>query len=540
MSSVEGGKVEKLKKFTHIVKYVKATKPDLYEVIKDLGLKGNFTPPREGGLTFLMPDDKTVKEIVSLAYGDDVEKAIDIILAHILYGLFVKPTDFKRKDDIGTKCGTKLLVKNVSAKDVEIDNGTLVLDEKFKTLTRFGKHDRNNIAVWQLKGTVKYEGVEQAKRSARPSRKGPGAALFDAAVEGGDDSAANGSLRDTRNKILADKAVALATTAQGPDSGKLCPLLNAVCRVLRVWSESAARAGTTTYADEYRAAKCIITLCPLIDFFYIFNNPLVFSAEAVLSAYKAGVDQDNNVTFYKQFCSDYSNPALAHNTALMLSQSGMLRAQSARDHLREVILGRIAGKTTPGAMADAYKTLDSKNKIGDEIEIYPDWLGSKFNANPGLHLLLDEFAMLAYKANKEIKRQTYAKDKVIAFNDFISHVFAAYGPAGFVNPSNYTRLDKPTSYGGNLDNEALYQMLLDFWEHFGMHIPCSYAYDLEDRHVAGGNELINPMNKQLINVDAEFARDVNNYCNCPMQLSENTLSELRHYKRAHGGRLPDL
>jgi len=531
MTHVSGGRKDKLKKFARIVDYLEAHHGDLYEVISDLSLEGNFNPPRDGsGITFLLPDKTLTAEIKKKSESDNPEDAVDIILAHILYGLFTKPKDFQRKDDIATKFGTKLIVKNVTADKVEIDNGTLVLDEKFKPLTRVGSHERGNMAVWNIKGSVTFEGVPKAVRPLRSRRGAPEPAMTEGAAENNDAA----ELKELRNKLLAEKVRALREDRKGSDNGRCCPLLDAVCRVLRVWSDSASRAGSATTADEFRAAKCLLTLCPLIDFYLIFNNPIIFSPETVMAAYKTGIDQDSNVTFYKSFCSDYSHPALAGDNALLLKPGSIAKVQVERDSVRENAMARLS-KSTAEAMLRAYNALDQTNTLGEAYPVYPEWLAEKFRDNAGLHLLLDEFSYLAYCACRAIKAQAFPEQKAAEANSFFNAVAVAYGANGFCRPKVYTKLDKPASYGGNIDNEALYQLLMPFWRSFGIHVPCSLGDEL-DRCISGGHDA--PTSTELIDVDTEFARDIGGYCNCSMQLSDNTLAELRHYMRVNGGKLP--
>ena len=73
-----------MSRYCKLYNWVKVADPELAEVIEDLCLIGQLGAKRDWGLSFIMPEPKLKKEIISHAYGPAPEKAIDLINAHII------------------------------------------------------------------------------------------------------------------------------------------------------------------------------------------------------------------------------------------------------------------------------------------------------------------------------------------------------------------------------------------------------------------------------------------------------------------------
>src|ERR1700678_1029228 len=148
----------KMKKFPRILDYLEANHKNVYSLIDDLAMHSSLTPRRGGAVTFLMPDADYVTLIRKTIESDDPEKATDMVGSLILSDLFETPADFTNKqDDIPNALGRKVTITGVTNGKVNIDNGELTIDAKFKPFTRQGSSKRGNIAIWNLKGVVSYE-----------------------------------------------------------------------------------------------------------------------------------------------------------------------------------------------------------------------------------------------------------------------------------------------------------------------------------------------------------------------------------------------
>lgn len=135
-------------KHCSILNYIRRTDESLYDIIQDLCLGRMFIPKRGApGITFLYPDDNLVKEIKTIAYGDEPEKAIEILQSLVLLDDLQTIKDFSAKQsDIPTFLRKKLPIEKVDANKVVLKNGAeFELDSKFKA-----RSDRSNLAVYKL------------------------------------------------------------------------------------------------------------------------------------------------------------------------------------------------------------------------------------------------------------------------------------------------------------------------------------------------------------------------------------------------------
>lgn len=523
-----GGKKDKLKKYPRIIDYLEVKHPAIYDIINDLSMHGSLTPRKGGAITFLNPDDAYVKEIKKVVESNDPEKAVDMISSLILTDLFEKSEDFaSKKDNVSTLYGTKLIIKSISPNKVSIENGEITLDKNFIPFSRYGTAKRGNMAVWNLKGTVKYEGAPKAPppERRRPGERGGARERH----RGGDDTIEQ--LHQIKKKILMEKLSAIKYEKKSTDGNAWCPMMNAVTRLIRVFRDD------VEFYEEYRYARCILTMSPIIDFYLLFCNPLIFSPAQVLAAYKRGIDVDSNADTYRKFCADYSSPALAEHTALLLTSAGVQTITSARIAIHDRIIAKIS-RTTADQILKVYTECDQKNTIEGKGPVYPQTLSDIFKSNPGLHLMIDEFSYVMYMGLQDYRAAPNAVEKCKRMEELIHAVHDAYGQLD--NPAKKTRLDQESSYGMDIDNSnALYQCVINFWRTWGLHMPCNTQANFDDFVRGGSDEAENPYNKELIDVDRRFVEDLDTYDNCPMCLSDNATAELKAYMRAHGGKLPD-
>lgn len=523
--SKKGGKKDKLKKFPRILDYLEVHYPNVYELIDDLACQGNLTPHRGGSITFLIPDSDYIKEIKKIAESDNPEKATDMIDSLILLDLFEKPADFAdKKDNISTLLGTRLMVKSISPNKVVIEDGEITPDKNFKPFERHGNAKRGNMSVWHLTGRVKYEGAPPAAPK-KPGKKGSAQSH---PVHGGNET----KLRELRMRILQEKVKCLLQDLKSADGHKYCPLLNAVTRLIRVFGD----ANDPTFWEEYKKAKCLLTMCPTIDFYLLFYNPLVFPYDKVCAAYDKGVDQANNVDTYRNFCNDYSSVPLGGDTALALTSAGINTLGMERDAVRLQITDKLSIHSA-AKMTEVYKTLDNSNTLNGKGPVYPASLAGIFSSNSGLHLLIDEFCHLVYLGLQDVKAAPTPMEKSQRFGHLVDNIYQSYGD--LTNPSKKTKLDKPESYGGLVDaNGSLYQCVLHFWRTWALHMPCNAKQEFEERVVVGSNEAEDPYSGGLVDDDSEIHNELEKMDNSDHKLSEQTLSEMKSYLKSHKGQLP--
>jgi len=522
----KGGANKKMKKYARILDYLEAHHPKVFAIIDSLGMHGNLTPRRGGSITFLIPDAALIKELEKIIESDEPEKATDIISSLILVDLFEKPEDFAAKqDDIPNLLEKKLVVKSVAASKVVVDNGELTLDTKFRPFTRQGNAKRGNMAVWNLKGTIEYEKAPKATmKYLKGAKKGS------AQVRGGDEGYSK--LQSIKMDIIGEEILALSNDRRSADGGRFCPIMNAVVRLLRVFGDKE----DPTFHEEYRRAKCLLTMCPVVDFYYLFCNPLIFSPDRVLAAYKKGLDQDRNVDAYRDFCENFKHPAFNNDPAMLLKADGVEAANVARDRIRNSFMARIT-RETPGKIHAVYQAVDATNEIDGKGPLYSKGLADIFANNKGLHLLLDEFAHMAYTmVSEEVRFAPNSREKAARLKDALAKLSESYGQ--FTNPEKKTKLDKPGSYGENIDSTALYQCVVSFWKTWGLHFPCAMQSEFEDRVKLGASESDDPYSKDLIDVDTCISEDLNSYDNCPCTVSDSAIAELRAYMKSHDGKLP--
>jgi hypothetical protein len=145
-------------KHCNILNYIKQADKELYELVQELCIGRMFNPRRGSpGLTFLRPDDSLMKEIKSLAYGDNPEKAVEILQSCVLLDYLPKPDDFDaKKDDIPTFLRKKLQVVSADGKKVVLKgNGEITVDKAFES-----RADRSNLAVYILSKALVEPGVD--------------------------------------------------------------------------------------------------------------------------------------------------------------------------------------------------------------------------------------------------------------------------------------------------------------------------------------------------------------------------------------------
>lgn len=140
----------KLKKFCKIIRYIEQIDGELSQMISDLCLERLFIPQRVNGITFLYPkEDSYRKEILSYAYSDNPEKAIQMMESLIVLDYLPRPGDFVlKKDDIPNSLRQRIEVTSADAYSVKLTCGAVLKpDPKFAPIKT-----RENMAVYHLTG----------------------------------------------------------------------------------------------------------------------------------------------------------------------------------------------------------------------------------------------------------------------------------------------------------------------------------------------------------------------------------------------------
>lgn len=525
--NADGGSGNKnMKKFPRILDYLEVHRKDVYSLIDDLAMHGSLTPKRGGSLTFLIPDTAYVTKIKKTIESDKPEDATDMIASLIIVDLYANSGDFQTKgDDVPNLLGKKISVTKVTDKAIEIKSGVLTAVPAFKPFDRQGNSKRGNLAVWDLKGTVDYEGAEKTtykhiKSTNKHETK---------KVEGGYE------LQELNNliKIIIDAELNSIGTGAKDSNGKwVSPMFNAVCGVLRAFPED---------SDNHKKARSLITMHPVLDFFLLFYTPDIFDTNEVVNAYKASPKaNDNNVDFIKSFASGKQYPE-----ALILNNSGLEKLKKTSSGVVETLINSGHGITINKKIKEIYDNLDKSNRLLDLENVYPECLSNIFRSKENLHLALDENLYFMYSAIQ----YNVIKPTVDTWESDASrrlrqreyrNIFALFQEcfSKLADPAK-SQIVYPV-----IDKNDIYAYSTEFWRSFGLHMPCisddKYSEIYNRVEIRGGNECNSIYSKDLINIDSEICNHLDNYENSELQLSNQTINELKAYLKNNNNKLPDF
>jgi hypothetical protein len=493
-------------------------------LFEDLAMHGSLTPRRGGCITFLLPDDKLVKEIRKTIESDRPEDATDMLSALILTDLFEDASDFKEKqDDIPNLLGKRLVIKGISGNKVMVDGGELTVDAKFKPFERQGTAKRGNLAVWNLKGTVDYQNAPAAtfkniKKGGKPKK-------------GGDES--DDKLKALMMDIVDKEVKSVAEGTKGADGKFLSPMLSAVARVLRVLKSDAK------YQDELYKAKSLLTKHHVVDFYLLFHNPDMFARSRLLEIYNAGVDSANDVDTIINFVKD----KVADNCYTLKGTAEFNPGfEDRRDCLGQVNPNLNISNT----IKVLYDKVDENNKFiygngsfSNKL-IYPENVATLFKMNRGMHASLDEFKFFVCTAVKKIRdsipnnweEKPNGRSAVASeYAELFSTIHRLYPKLGIVK--NNSLLNLPV-----IDNQDV-SLIEKFKNTFVFHLPGMKENDEDNEYrvVKGGED---DEECDVKDIDTEIEDSLQQFSNCDMCLSPNTVNELKAYMKANGGKMPEL
>lgn len=378
-----------MKKFPRIFDYLQVYHKAVAEMLENLSMQGALNPRRGGAITFLIPDSDYVKEINKILEGPNPEEATNIVSALILTLNLPDVAAFNKfQSDIPNMLGKKLVVKGITNKGVEVDNGLLTLDEKFQPFSHVGGVPRNNMAVWKLKGKININTPKATYEHNKEVKKG-------AKLGGASSSSAESAIQALRQQLMDMKLLAVRN---GPNdfTGEECPLSRANSRLIRGFEKNRDQ-----YTNELCLAQCFLTCEPTIDFMLLFCNPLMFSPEKVMMAYNTSAELAGDAIkalCEGKHCNDDSG-------AVFLTKAGREKYAAVRCKLVKELLQTSNIDNVIDRVKRLYSEIDTKNRLVDPISgkhllddkpVYPNAVVDVFSKNANLHQLLDEVKCRIY------------------------------------------------------------------------------------------------------------------------------------------------
>lgn len=157
------------KKFQcNILSYLESRHPKAYKAITELCLGGNLKPRKDSGVTFIVPHDKVLSELMPKVYSDkesDIEEAINIMKAHILNDCYDVVGEFK-DNEVSNRLGQKLEFDSISGNTAILKNKTaLNYDSGFKVMPK-----RTGMAVYIASGPMPTDGPAASQMRERKPR----------------------------------------------------------------------------------------------------------------------------------------------------------------------------------------------------------------------------------------------------------------------------------------------------------------------------------------------------------------------------------
>jgi hypothetical protein len=364
--------IKKAQKYPSITKYLQKEIPDLYEIIDDLSVSNSLNP-RKGavGITFLVPDEKYIKEIKKQAEGDDPATAVDMLFSLIIPDLIQTPEEWNK--EIGNLLSKKIEVKEIKEDTVYIKDGSLVWDDNFVPFDRFGKARRGNMAVWKLTGKVNYIDAPDLSKPISFKKK---------------KELTNSSEMELA-QILRTKRDIEMHTIQIRSS----PMINFVNSTI----EYAKKDSTL-----YEKLKFVAHPSPIVVFYLIFGltNHGLFTLQDLsefISVYNAK---------YKAYDKSDTNDGFLQDAEGMTTKFGETRSET-----RKYLLQKLNPTKILADIKNVYKKADKENIMGLSKE-----LSALLITNPDLHLIVD---MMTFTCVSLCDSYTSIKKIIPEINNFI-------------------------------------------------------------------------------------------------------------------------
>ena len=158
---------QELKRYCYISKFIEKTDQALWNVLDEICILTALRPKRGyAGITFIYPSPEVVKQLVDLSNTDKLEKAIEIVLDHIVHYYIDSPEKWQEySDDIPNGHMKKADVK-VARNAVTYEGVKIVHDTSFRQFVPSG-HPPNQ-AIWRIEGKGTIAHRADAAPSAAP------------------------------------------------------------------------------------------------------------------------------------------------------------------------------------------------------------------------------------------------------------------------------------------------------------------------------------------------------------------------------------
>ena len=484
----------KLKKFSRIVDYLGAHHPELKQIVDDLAQSNGFVPRRNGGITFLVPNEKYTEEIKKMAYGDDPERATDMIQSLIVPILLETVDDWKEfSDDVPNLLGKRIDVASVGTDRILLKNGSIITRNKvFKPLARSGATERANMAVWDLNGAVDLDSEATSRKGGAIKRRAPKVRNFEQ-----DDNVIRNFVK------LVERRERQAVRVQG---------------------------------DTFKSVKLTV-LCNYYRFLVDHQSELEFKEhlDYFKEVMNLGACGGVEAAFYLVWCcrdasgSDGIRRPGLHDTATLskIIQEPTIDLFAGVDKPLDVFAGLVGVVDS-----DLVDTLDGlcqsvrARTVDDLVKLYDSrvssmdgYPGNKFKSIPGLKLLIDEFKHLV-GLNWLTFRESYGS-RGDAYDEFLG-TLGRYGlPHVIINNPEQQSLVLGIHRVYKAQPKAIERNQIDYLTDFiGEADGCFREHRWQDL----------PETLRYQNPNQE-------YTNGELQLSSSTLTEVRNYMAKHGGKL---
>lgn len=389
---------QKVKTHCRIVDYIDSNyPPEIGSIIRatcaDMTLN---TLKGKAGITFIIPSDKSLKEIEKLVYSDKVEDmhlAQDMINAHIMRDVFKNGQSWQKADVPNSLLPAQHVeVKSTTANEVKFANGAVAkLDTNFKDASK-----RENLAVWKMtSGEIPVTKDKPAKLTfskMNVKRK------------------TGGYIPSTELSISNRFKIALAVE----NAYALCQSQVSMFSEHRdVYIETAL--SLVHYIMQNDQNLLFSRVLPVIsfdkmDFYYLVephraNGEFLISDEIISSWWQ---QRDRNKVSACKVISDINMSLENHkDSALLYSGRASIleKIANARQTLNDVIGSQ--GRRCVDAVADFYTKLEQNNTIEGLGPVYPQGIADYYSANSGLKLVHDELRYITFGEFSKLESRNF-------------------------------------------------------------------------------------------------------------------------------------
>lgn len=382
--------------YTNIEAYVAKHYSALDDLFRRCDLY-NVTKARPGGhgITLLIPKKDQIDAIRKYSVGlstEEVSKACQLLLAHIVRKAIIKPADWMTGDVSDARFPSQLLQAKVAGNKVELLSGgkayaTLEPDPNFRVAFR------TNVAVWVITdGRVREEMDSDAPRKPQSRARKPQADKRGEGVSGGYELSRAHAESDRFKIGLAAENEFVLQHARGANK-ELCTYVNYVIAFAHFMYAS--------HRDVF--FQCVLPLIRfrVSDFYVLFEPHRVCAPDQYLidgayinewwSSYQYhNLVQNDVISFRKWIDERLAEASSVVKCAIYDNPKDLIAAiDSERMNITDVM-------QTPAQIADAvykiYDELSDGNRIGDIPNIYPPMLAEYYRRHPRFKLMHDELA----------------------------------------------------------------------------------------------------------------------------------------------------